>query len=51
MTKKYNSPMLQVVSISKKDIIVTSLPVDTEARNGLSGDAPSRFRDFEWYGE
>ena len=24
MTKKYNSPMLQVVSIRKKDIIATS---------------------------
>ena len=38
--KTYNSPMLQVVSISKKDIIVTSLEVYNTAGNGLRGDAP-----------
>ena len=32
--KKYNSPMLQVVSINKKDIIVTS---DLSMRGDYSG--------------
>jgi len=47
MTKKYNSPMLQVVSINKSDIIVTS-PLyggsTTETSGNLGAD---RFRDWE----
>ena len=49
--KKYENPMLQVVSINKSDIIVTS-PVyggTTDAKSGNLG--ADRFRDFEWYGE
>ena len=50
MTKKYNSPVLQVVGISKKDIIVTSLTRGATVTSG-DADAPDRFRGFEWYGE
>ena len=48
MTKKYNTPMLQVVSISKKDIIATSdLGLYNDATLG-AGDilAPDRFSVF-----
>jgi len=44
---KYNSPMLQVVSINKNDVIATSLFVNNEAQNGIAGEAASRFRD-DW---
>ena len=48
MTKTYNSPMLQVVSINKSDIIVTS-PLSyggsTDATSGNLG--ADRFRD-DW---
>jgi hypothetical protein len=49
MTKKYNSPMLHVVSINKNDIIVTSPGYGgytTETSGNLGAD---RFRDFEDY--
>ena len=35
MTKKYENPMLQVVSIKKNDIITDSLPVDPNASNTI----------------
>ncbi len=51
MKKTYENPMLQIVGISKKDIIVTSdLGRGADVTSG-QGDAPGRFRDFEWYGE
>ena len=50
MTKKYNSPMLQVVSINKKDIIATSDPALGGVFNGETILAPGRERDFNsWY--
>ena len=49
--KKYVIPMLNVVSINKKDIIVTSIPAEIKGSQAneaaLSGD---RFRDWEEYG-
>lgn len=47
--KTYNSPMLQIVSINKKDIIATSLDVNNTAGNNLWGAAPG-VRDIDsWY--
>ena len=51
MTKKYNSPMLQVVSIKKNDI-VTGSPVLTNNAWSSSDEilAPGRDRNFNsWY--
>ena len=45
--KKYENPMLSVVSISKKDIIATSLSVVNEAQNDVAGDAAGRRMD-DW---
>ena len=53
MTKKYNSPMLNVVSINKKDIIATSDPVvgfgnpDVTKDGSQACTAGRRFDD--WY--
>ena len=51
MTKKYNSPMLQIVSIKHNDIVTTS---ETLGKKGNFGDgegitlgAADRFRD-DW---
>ena len=51
--KKYNSPMLQVVSIKRSDIIATSGPFESNGdyKKGVNLAAPDHFRDFEWYGE
>ena len=52
MTKKYNSPMLQVVSIKKSDIIATStmnMLGDYNSSNVTIG-APGQRNVFdEWY--
>ena len=49
--KTYNSPMLQVVSINKKDIIVTSPVLTNSVFNPGEGDpilsAGRRYED--WY--
>ena len=49
--KKFENPMLQVVSINKSDIIVTSPGYGgtTEAKSGNLG--ADLFRDFEDYSE
>ena len=44
--KTYNSPMLQVVGISKKDIIATSLVRGTSSVSSGDCDAPG-LRMFE----
>lgn len=50
MTKKYNSPMLNVVSIKESDIIATSdLGKGAQWKTGDAILAPER--NFEWYGE
>jgi hypothetical protein len=52
MTKKYNSPMLQVVSIKKSDVIATSTTTLGIGASGsaINAEAAGRFRDFdEWY--
>ena len=53
MTKKYNSPMLQIVSIKHNDIVTTS---ETMGKNGNYGTGEGiilggadRFREFEDY--
>lgn len=46
---KYNSPMLQVVSINKNDVIATSLNVNNEVQNNIAGEAPDRIRDWDVY--
>ncbi len=50
MTKQYNTPMLQVVGINKKDIIVTSPKFTDQVAGTKGGDettgfgyAPDRF--------
>ena len=49
MTKKYDSPMLQVVSISKKDVIATSLGINNAEGYG-EFSAGRRYNVFdEWY--
>lgn len=54
MTKKYYSPMLNVVSIRKSDIIVTSLGANGQEAGDKGGDdtglgfAPGRRFD-SWY--
>ena len=51
MTKKYYSPMLNVVSIKKNDIIICSEIVEfgSGKKSGGSACAPGQ-RDFEsWY--
>ena len=49
MTKKYNSPMLQIVSIKRNDIITGSqdAPLSSGSQNNDLGLAPDRFRD-DW---
>ena len=49
MTKKYNSPMLQVVSIKKNDIITGSEVVGfgIGTKDGGAACAGDRFRDWE----
>ena len=49
--KKYENPMLQVVSIKKNDIITGSDQVSfgVGMLNPSAADAPDRFRDFEDY--
>ena len=50
MTKKYNTPMLQVVSISSKDIIATSnqnMNVLGDYGSGVTIAAPDRFNDWD----
>ena len=54
MTKKYNSPMLQVVSIKRSDIIATSgeetMGITSNPFTGTSGDVLSAGRRFDnWY--
>ncbi len=53
MTKKYNSPMLQIVSISKKDIITTSDPNvilgGTYTGSGNNFCAPGQRGLDDWY--
>ena len=36
MSKKYNSPMLQIVSIKKSDIVTASLPQDSSETLGTN---------------
>ena len=46
--KKYNNPMLQVVSINKSDVIATSLNVTNEYNSTWSTlDAGRRFDEWE----
>ena len=46
--KKFENPMLQVVSISKKDIIATSEKVGFgSSYSGGAIEAADRFRDWE----
>ena len=46
--KKYNSPMLQIVGISKKDIIATSLNVTNEYKSTWESlDAGRRFDEWD----
>ena len=51
MNKTYNSPMLQIVSINKSDIIATSGEPNQIYRGGTLGAGgqlgADRFRDFE----
>ena len=53
MTKKYENPMLQVVSINKSDIIVTSpvVEVSTNAYDPTKGGiyAPGQRGLDDWY--
>lgn len=44
--KKYENPMLQVVSISKKDVIATS--VDSHDKEGYGEFAPGQRGVFDW---
>ena len=45
--KTYNSPMLQVVSINKKDIIATSLGLHNDV--GYGSFAPDQRGFDDWY--
>ena len=45
--KKYENPMLQVVSISKNDIIVTSPNLTGTYDGGAVLDGGRRFDDFD----
>lgn len=53
MTKKYYTPMLQIVSISRKDIIATSLRIGNDltiddATNGIiQAGAADRFHELD----
>ena len=51
MTKIYNSPMLQVVSIKKNDIVTGSGPFGSngEYGNGVHIAAPGQRGIDEWY--
>ena len=52
MTKKYNSPMLQVVSINQNDIIATSTTTLGIGASGsaINAEAPGLRNVFdEWY--
>ena len=52
MTKKYNSPMLQVVSIKKSDIVTASetLSIGNNYNGSSSIEAAGRRNVFEeWY--
>ena len=52
MTKKYNSPMLQVVSIKKSDVIATSTTTLGIGASGsaINAEAPGLRNVFdEWY--
>lgn len=52
MTKKYDTPMLQIVSIKQNDIIVTSPGSTTDTyHSAWSTLGADRFRDFEDYSE
>ena len=46
MKKTYENPMLQIVSISKKDIIATSDPALTGTYSGGEVLAPDRYNMF-----
>lgn len=46
MTKKYENPMLQIVSINKNDIITTS-DFGSGTKNGNEACAPDRFSVFD----
>ena len=46
MTKKYVNPMLQIVSISKNDIIATS-DFGSGTKSGSAACAPDRFNVFD----
>ena len=52
--KKYENPMLQIVSINKNDIIVTSLGPHGEEAGDKGGDGPGlgftpdRWDRFDW---
>jgi len=48
MTKKYNSPMLQIVSIRKKDIIATSTPALGGVFSGETILAPGQRALDDW---
>jgi len=48
MTKTYNSPMLQVVSIKKNDILTESVTVGTNAFTGMEMQVSGRRFDV-WY--
>ena len=48
MTKKYNSPMLQVVSISKNDIVTASNPKLGGDYSGQSILAPGQRGLDDW---
>ena len=50
MTKKYNSPMLQVVSIKKSDIVTASPTTLSVGGEGSANDAEAPgMRMFDYY--
>ena len=53
--KTYNSPMLQVVSIKRSDIVTASgdqpMSMHGNYDSGTTTIAAPGMRDFEWYGE
>lgn len=49
MSKKYYSPMLQIVGINKNDIIVTSLQRGSGSATSGDCDAPGLRGLDDWY--
>ena len=51
MTKRYNSPMLQIVGIKQSDVIATSTKYGKAWDGSSTILGADRFRDFEDYSE